>query len=143
MDKVIELGQLVEIDLANTQKCSVCLRFKPKDSYTQPNLRTNCYECYTTPSSEWDKLRADALLAESNPSQEARRFKKMKEIEEVSISVEEMIEALKQLPAGSRLIMSESGYYSTSEYAEIYLPQKVKNAEGLDIFEIGSSNQMP
>ena len=40
-----------------------------------------------------------------------------------AITVKEMIEALSKLPPGAKLVMTESGYYSYSEFADIMLPE--------------------
>ena len=40
-----------------------------------------------------------------------------------AITVKDMIEALSKLPPGAKLVMTESGYYSYSEFAECMLPE--------------------
>jgi hypothetical protein len=66
---------------------------------------------------------------------------------ESSISVADMITALSRLPADARLVVTESGYYSYSDFASIFTPRPV-NAEGEDCAEadavaytIGHSHQ--
>ena len=46
-----------------------------------------------------------------------------------SISVADMIAALSALPAGARVVMTHSGYYCYSAFADIYMPVPV-NANG-------------
>ena len=40
----------------------------------------------------------------------------------MSITVAQMIEELSRLPKDAKLVVTESGYYSEGEFAEIYLP---------------------
>jgi hypothetical protein len=40
-----------------------------------------------------------------------------------AITVKDMIEALSKLPPGAKLVMTEAGYYSYSEFAECMLPE--------------------
>lgn len=40
-----------------------------------------------------------------------------------TITVAQMIKALEALPPEAQLVMTESGYYSGSEFAEIQLPE--------------------
>lgn len=66
------------------------------------------------------------------------------------ITVAQMIEALSKLPPGAQLVMTESGYYSYSEFAEVTLPElyiaEYKNkelgiAKGGAVYRIGHSHQ--
>jgi hypothetical protein len=47
----------------------------------------------------------------------------------VTLTVAEMIEALSKLPPDAKLVMTESGFYSKSDFAEVMLPRlyKVEN----------------
>lgn len=68
-----------------------------------------------------------------------------KEIEVDYITVADMIAALSALPADARLVVTESGYYSYGEFAEIMLPE-VYNVEndmtpGGPVYRIGHSHQ--
>lgn len=67
-----------------------------------------------------------------------------------AITVKEMIEALSKLPPGAKLVMTESGYYSYSEFAECMLPElyiaESKDKElgiekGGAVYRIGHSHQ--
>ena len=40
-----------------------------------------------------------------------------------AITVKEMIEALSKLPQDAELVITESGYYSYNEFADIMLPE--------------------
>lgn len=63
-----------------------------------------------------------------------------------TITVAEMIEALSKLPPDAKLVMTESGYYSNLEFAEVMLPKlyTVENdrflSKGSQVYIIGHSH---
>jgi len=66
----------------------------------------------------------------------------------MTITVAEMIRALSELPPEAELVVTESGYYSYSEFAEIMLPEAytVESTEegrtqGTQVYRIGHSHQ--
>ncbi len=68
----------------------------------------------------------------------------------MKITVAEMIQALSALPQDAELVVTESGYYSYSEFADIMLPEAytVKGDEfdethtpGTVVYRIGHSHQ--
>jgi len=68
----------------------------------------------------------------------------------VTLTVAEMIEALSKLPPDAKLVITESGFYSNSEFAEVMLPRpyKVENDRfdcdlptGTQVYIIGHSHQ--
>ena len=68
----------------------------------------------------------------------------------ITLTVAEMIEALSKLPPDAKLVMTESGFYSNSEFAEVMLPRpyKVENDRwdcdlptGSEVYIIGHSHQ--
>ena len=68
----------------------------------------------------------------------------------ITLTVAEMIEALSKLPPEAKLVMTESGFYSNSEFAEVMLPRpyKVENDRwdcdlptGTEVYIIGHSHQ--
>jgi len=67
---------------------------------------------------------------------------------EAFVTVAEMIEALRALPADARLVVTESGYYSYGELASVCLPE-VYTVEGREdkvppgtvVYRIGHSHQ--
>jgi len=68
----------------------------------------------------------------------------------VTLTVAEMIAALSKLPPDAKLVMTESGFYSNSEFAEVMLPKpyKVENDRwgcdlptGTEVYIIGHSHQ--
>jgi len=64
------------------------------------------------------------------------------------ITVKDMIEALSRLPQDAELVVTESGYYSYGEFADIMLPEAY-TVEGVDcdedkgkvVYRIGHSHQ--
>ena len=69
-----------------------------------------------------------------------------------TLTVAEMIDALSKLPPDAKLVMTESGFYSTSDFAEVMLPRpyKVENDRwdcdlptGTQVYIIGHSHQRP
>jgi len=60
-----------------------------------------------------------------------------------AITVAEMIEALSALPPDAELVITESGYYSYGEFAEIMLPEAYTEmgAAGRVVYRIGHSQQ--
>ena len=68
------------------------------------------------------------------------------------VTVAEMMEALSRLPQDAELVMTEDGYYSYSEFAEVMLPEAYTvEGDGYDesrevgtvVYRIGHSNQNP
>ncbi len=68
----------------------------------------------------------------------------------MKITVEQMIQALSQLPPDAELVVTESGYYSYSEFADIMLPEAYtvqgddydeSRAVGTVVYRIGHSHQ--
>ena len=69
----------------------------------------------------------------------------------MTITVEQMIQALQSLPPEAQLVVTESGYYSYGEFAEIMLPepytveggtyQEHGIPEGTVVYRIGHSHQ--
>ena len=75
---------------------------------------------------------------------------KEKVIPVITLTVAEMIEALSKLPPDAKLVMTESGFYSNSEFAEVMLPRPYKVANdnwvsdlptGTEVYIIGHSHQ--
>lgn len=65
------------------------------------------------------------------------------------ITVAKMIEELSKLPADAKLVITESGYYSYAEFAEVMLPHTYVVEGGEDknftvgevVYRIGHSHQ--
>ena len=67
---------------------------------------------------------------------------------EAFVTVADMIEALRALPADAQLVMTESGYYSYGELARVCLPEAYTMegdeddiARGTVVYRIGHSHQ--
>jgi len=69
---------------------------------------------------------------------------------EAFVTVADMMAALSALPADARLVVTESGYYSSSELASVCLPEVYtvegsgygcELAEGTVVYRIGHSHQ--
>jgi hypothetical protein len=67
---------------------------------------------------------------------------------EASITVADMIEALRALPADARLVVTESGYYCYGELASVSLPEAYTMEgdeddipRGTVVYRIGHSHQ--
>jgi hypothetical protein len=67
---------------------------------------------------------------------------------EAFVTVTEMIEALRVLPADARLVVTESGYYSYGELASVCLPEvytiegdEDRVPRGTVVYRIGHSHQ--
>jgi len=67
-----------------------------------------------------------------------------------SITVRQMIEALSKMPQDAKLVMTESGYYSYQEFADVMMPEvyKAENEDedlgikaGETVIRIGHSHQ--
>ena len=64
----------------------------------------------------------------------------------MTITVQEMIEALSQLPSDAKLVVTECGYYCYGEFAdimlpELYTPDTEEIVSGNPIYRIGHSHQ--
>ena len=64
------------------------------------------------------------------------------------VRVEDMIEALRALPAGARLVVTESGYYCYGELASVRMPEVYTMesdegglSEGEVVYRLGHSHQ--
>jgi hypothetical protein len=58
-----------------------------------------------------------------------------------AITVAAMIEALSRLPGDAELVVTESGYYSYGDFAEIMLPEVWTDDDGRVFYRIGHSHQ--
>lgn len=62
------------------------------------------------------------------------------------IGVEDMIAALKELPAGSKLCVRQEGFYALGKFADINLPEAITvtdevTKEQVVVYSIGNSDQ--
>lgn len=106
----------------------------------------------------------EARVAKEEVDAASKKYEEDKEYEEkerkydhteykqpvITLTVAEMIEALSKLPPDAKLVMTESGFYSKSDFAEVMLPRpyKVENdtwvydlPTGTQVYIIGHSHQ--
>lgn len=147
MKTVIELSYKREVP-ENYDECSVCGIFHPPESFRnedqQSKSRTNCKSCYEAPSDQWNQIEQ-----EKERHKEARNklIQEENHIETVmvnSVSVEALIHLLEQLPKDARIAITQSGYYSDGEFAQIHAPElKETLSTGKKVYVIGHSSQNP
>jgi hypothetical protein len=108
-------------------------------------------------ASEAARVSNEALLVEKEEDKEYEEQERRYEEEDdeykqpvITLTVAEMIEALSKLPPDAKLVMTESGFYSKSDFAEVMLPRpyKVENdtwvsdlPTGTQVYIIGHSHQ--
>lgn len=61
------------------------------------------------------------------------------------VTVEEMIARLQKLPAGSRVVMTQEGYYAAGRFADLHdepiLVQSVRHEGEVPVYSLGNSEQ--
>jgi len=127
--------------------CSVCGSWEHPHMFTKREDgvqdRTNCKACYEAPQESWKEIQANKQDT-INSLRYQLNLEKLLESKTYmgnSISVEQMIKALKKLPKGSRLFVGQEGYYAEGKFGSIYEPISKKVIEGINYFEIGYSSQ--
>lgn len=128
-------------------QCSVCGQYKSPASYRKPGeerpSRTNCEICYNLPYDEFKQ--AEEKYEQTKKSREYKNSQQQLETKmeyaDSSISVEDMIAALQQLPANSRLIVTQEGYYAEGKLAGIFYPEKEQLIDDVQYYSIGHSSQ--
>lgn len=125
--------------------CSIFKEYRHPDEFKRDGkiVRTNCYESYIMPSAEMDDLQLinDSIVGSNEFQTLRQRLINEKFYKENSIPVEEMIEHLKNLPKGCRLVITQEGYYSEGKLANIFSPEYENIVEGIEYFSIGHSSQ--
>ena len=137
--------------------CSICHLEKPLSSYCKEDSttrsRTNCFECYNLPYEEMKNL--DARNKEIIKSVAFKQFLENVSAYEIfssiGINAHELAKKLLELPEGSRVCVTQDGYYSDGLFASCFHPQfvgeenRIPKIEGLpeitDLFTIGHSSQ--
>ena len=143
--KVWEIDKVIDIvgEKDDYRCCSICAQYKKKESFGDVvdnkfvQTRTNCFECYNIGGSNWIAIREDVNKRSVAAKKAKEDFDNKQKMIDNSISVADMIAALQKLPADAKILITESGYYSSSPYAEIFLPEKVQD----NIYKIGHSEQ--
>ena len=146
MKEVIDVNAVAIIEVpVNYMQCSVCGVWHAPEQYRRPGQeqqsRTNCESCSNM---DWDAMQKLKEATEQKQSSYKVRalvdsVRRGHMYEHCSVSVEDMVAALQKLPAGSRLVITEEGYYSTSELADIHEPVKIAGVE--NYYSIGHSCQ--
>lgn len=136
-------------------QCSVCGVWKDPIAYRntgeERQSRTNCEVCYNMPYEEMKVLKEETNLVfrESLYQTVLRRAKELNRETQrqnekfaSSIPVQELIEILQKLPADSRIAITQEGFYSECEFAEIFEePEEIETINNTRIFAIGNSSQ--
>lgn len=148
MKSVIDIDTLAVIKVDDSDiECSVCGQYKPESSYRkkgeQYQSRTNCFECYNLPSADFNNKKVETKkIKTANAYKKAvSSLQAVKRMQSNSVSVEEMIVELQKLPAGSRLIMTQEGYYADGDLGYIFFPSQFDVADGVHYYSIGQSIQ--
>jgi len=128
-------------------QCSVCGEYSSPTEYRKPDQenqsRTNCTSCYEM---QWNDMKAlQQRTADIMKSWQyinvCNELKMGVTYKRSSISVEDMIYMLQKLPANSRLIMTQEGYYANGSLADIHDPVIDKTIDDIIYYAIGHSSQ--
>lgn len=138
-------------------ECSVCGLWKPDTGIEFRNAgqtersRTNCRSCYESKdmrkieSDRKEKIRSLALLHVSRSAAHDQAFREADRRNNLirnSITVEVLIEQLRQLPAGSRVFAGQEGYYADGPLATLNdVPEFTESIDGVNFYEISYSCQ--
>ena len=132
--------------------CSVCgiekdvvgFEFSDKGNSEDQITRTNCKSCYEMP---WEDMQAlsEETKAKRKEYLESPEYKKecrYREMMGASLSKEELIESLSKLPDGSRIVITQSGFYAQGRFAYFEeTPRPYNISEMHDVYSIGYSEQ--
>ena len=131
MKKVVELLEITEVPV-NHIECSVCGLFRPPESYRREGeshqSRTNCEICYNLKMEDFEEVKDRVARMKSSSKRKSieRKLKRENTYLGMSLTKEELIEALEKLPDGARVVITQSGYYSDCELASFYSePERV------------------
>jgi hypothetical protein len=148
MKQVIDITTLSVIQVpVEYIECSVCGEFHSPESYRKldesTQSRTNCEKCYSMPLEEFYTLSASTKVMQKSQQYRAivEKLTFDRNLLGGSVSVEEMIDALNKLPKGSRVLVTQSGYYCEDPIANCFLPTHYKTVGETNIYKIGSSDQ--
>jgi hypothetical protein len=82
------------------------------------------------------------IAAEKKKKEEIRILMLNEELKEAKkITVADMIKALSELPPDAKLVMTQAGFYANSSFANIMLPEQLKDTNEELIYCIGDSFQ--
>jgi hypothetical protein len=145
---VVDINTLKEIEVpTGYHECSVCGEYHPVEEFNNDNskvrTRTNCSKCYNLKRDDFmKKIEETKNLKKSNKyniikNNIKRKNEQIQEEQYSSVLVEDLIESLKQLPKGSKVVIEQEGYYCEERYGEIYLNPKLDKKATQDIYIIG------
>mgnify|MGYP007088035475 CR=1 FL=1 len=141
MKQVIEINQVKQVPDDHIE-CSVCGKYQSPDLYRNEGetrqSRTNCKTCYEAPSESWDKIRAEVDKYKASRQALEDQLAHQSNLLHSSMPVEELIQKLQALPKGSRILMTQEGYYAQGKFADIHGPVELKDK---GFYSIGHSNQ--
>jgi hypothetical protein len=151
--KVIDINSKKIVDVPeNHIECSVCGKWEDPSHYKKESesvqSRTNCTSCYNLPWDDMQSLGAQTKEMRSSPSMFHLRQKltKMYELADAAVPVYRLIEALQKLPAGSKVCMTQDGYYAEGGFALLgNTPSEFEligdDMDGTPVYSIGHSSQ--
>ena len=123
--------------------CSVCGGYFSPDHFRKAGedrqSRTNCTSCYNLPWEDMQKLKEETKQLVKSNSYKNKKIRELLRAESESITVEDMIEKLSKLPAGSRLLVTQEGYYADGKLGDIHDPEPMEDYPGY--YSIGHSSQ--
>jgi len=107
-------------------------------------------EAYEAIRLKWESEKVPRCYEKEEEKEEEVYKKEVKPV--TTLTVAEMIEALSKLPPDAKLVMTESGFYSDVEFAEVMLPEpyivgtrktdyKPDMPDGTQVYRIGHSKQ--
>lgn len=143
---VVEIDKIIE-QPKDTMKCSVCGKYKHKHSFGNTingkfnQSRTNCEDCYG--SDNFYNIKNETRDRELSKEYENLKFEcdKINSYYNNSVPAQKVVEWLNSLPRNSRVLITESGYYSQSDFADIYKPKKEFECNDDSFYSIGHSSQ--
>jgi hypothetical protein len=109
-------------------------------------------EAYEAIRLKWESEKVPRCHEKAEDEEEEEEVYKQPVKPVKTLTVAEMIEALSKLPPDAKLVMTESGFYSDVEFAELMLPElyivgtrktdyKPDMPDGTQVYRIGHSKQ--
>jgi len=139
--KKVELGKIVEVP-ASYQKCIVCKKYHPRESFTNPAPRTNCLECYHMNYDDMIALKKKTdEIEKEEPSQEVLELRERNRYLSFGMTKKALMEHLSDLPDDAIVVMTQEGNYADGKLADIHAPEKEDTRHGTVVYSIGHSQQ--
>ena len=148
MKTVIDIKTMTLIQVPDQWiQCSVCGEYHSPAAYRKPDQekqsRTNCTSCYEM---QWNDMKALEqqtfdIMKSWAYTNVRNKLKMVIAYKRNSISVEYMIAELQKLPANSRLVMTQEGFYAEGSLADIAYPELDNTIDDVAYYAIGHSSQ--